>query len=142
LSRPAPAIERDGPRSSESDPTSRPLWQTPHGFANTDASGKTAGGGGEFHKQAMQWPTPCANDDNKSPEARMAMKASMPGGPRQTITSLQVLVKAQTSAKAKLNPLFVEWLMGLPLGWTGFAPVETALYRSRLRQHLRFLLGG
>jgi hypothetical protein len=23
----------------------------------------------------------------------------------------------------RLNPLFVEWLMGLPLGWTGYAPV-------------------
>ena len=25
-----------------------------------------------------------------------------------------------------LNPLFVEWLMGWPIGWTGSAPVETA----------------
>jgi hypothetical protein len=40
------------------------------------------------------WPTPVANDDNKSPEAHMAMKARMKGGPRNTITSLNVMVKA------------------------------------------------
>jgi hypothetical protein len=39
------------------------------------------------------WATPCANEDNKSPEAHMAMKARMKGGPRYTVTSLQVQVK-------------------------------------------------
>ena len=41
----------------------------------------------------MMLPTPVANDDNKSPEAHMAMKSRMPGGPRNNITSLQVLSK-------------------------------------------------
>ena len=40
------------------------------------------------------WPTAVANDDNKSPEAHMAMKRRMKGGPRSTITSLNVMVKA------------------------------------------------
>lgn len=40
------------------------------------------------------WPTPVANDDNKTPEAHMAMKTRMKGGARNTITSLQVLAKA------------------------------------------------
>jgi hypothetical protein len=40
------------------------------------------------------WPTPVAHDDGKSPEAHLAMKARMPGGPRSTITSLTVMVKA------------------------------------------------
>jgi len=39
------------------------------------------------------WPTPAASDDNKSPEAHMAMKQRMKGGPRNTITSLQVKVQ-------------------------------------------------
>lgn len=38
------------------------------------------------------WPTPVANDDNRSPEAHLAMKARMGGG-RKEITSLQVLAK-------------------------------------------------
>jgi hypothetical protein len=37
-------------------------WKTPHGFQNTDKSGKTAGGGGEFAKQVMAWPTPDLTD--------------------------------------------------------------------------------
>jgi hypothetical protein len=40
-----------------------------------------------------KWPTPCAQEDNKSPEAHLAMKANMPGGPRNTVTSLQVMAK-------------------------------------------------
>jgi hypothetical protein len=39
------------------------------------------------------WPTPVAQDDNKSPEAHMRMKANMKGGPRYKPTSLQVMVK-------------------------------------------------
>ena len=39
------------------------------------------------------WPTPVAKDDGKSPEAHMAMKARMKGGPRNTITSLAVLAR-------------------------------------------------
>ena len=39
-------------------------------------------------------PTPVAHDDGKTPEAHMAMKARMKGGPRNGITSLTVLAKA------------------------------------------------
>ncbi len=33
----------------------------------------------------------------------------------------------------RLNPLFVEWLMGMPLGWTGFGPVGMEWFRWRRR---------
>jgi hypothetical protein len=39
------------------------------------------------------WPTPCAQEDGKSPEAHLAMKARMKGGPRKTVTSLTVAAK-------------------------------------------------
>jgi len=52
-------------------------------------------------RAAAQWPTPVANDDNKSPEAHLAMKARMKGGPRQTITSLQVLVQQWPTPAAR-----------------------------------------
>ena len=38
-------------------------------------------------------PTPVANDDNKSVEAHLQMKANMPGGPRSKITSLSVMAR-------------------------------------------------
>ena len=44
-------------------------------------------------KESGYWPTPVAHDDGKSPEAHMAMKARMKGGPRHKPTSLTVMVK-------------------------------------------------
>lgn len=40
------------------------------------------------------WPTVVRQDDGKTPEAHLRMKREMPGGPRATITSLQVMCKA------------------------------------------------
>jgi hypothetical protein len=108
-----------------------------------------------------QWPTPvAANDDNKTPEAHLAMKARMGGG-RKEITSLNVkdhkdganpssnvptnsllgrqaprtfvCGKPSSTAGRKLNPRFVEWLMGWPLGWTDCGSVVTVSSLNRLR---------
>ena len=49
------------------------------------------------------WPTAVAQDDNKSVEAHLAMKARMPGGPRSQITSLNVLVKQWSTPRASPN---------------------------------------
>lgn len=140
------------------------------------------------------WPTPVAHDDNKSPEAHLAMKQRM-GGNRTAITSLQVMVKAlerqmwPTPTKAvglggpgnsgrdggdnlrtavakalptpnardwrsgkgrqdnghspqlpeviggQLNPTWVEWLMGWPLGWTDLQPLAMDKFRQWCEQH-------
>lgn len=49
--------------------------------------------------------------------------------------------KSSRSTKA-LNPRFVEWLMGLPFGWTGLEPVGTQWSRwwRRMRSELSRLL--
>lgn len=36
-----------------------------------------------------------------------------------------------------LNPEFVEWLMGWPVGWTGSEPLETDKFQSWLQQFLK-----
>ena len=38
-----------------------------------------------------------------------------------------------------LNPEWVEWLMGWPIGWTALEPLGTDRFRWWLRSHLRFL---
>jgi hypothetical protein len=73
-------------------------WMTPFGMGNVDATGKR-GGGGEFAKSVELWPTPVANDDQKTPEAHLAMKQRMgerdgSGANRTAITSLAVMVQA------------------------------------------------
>lgn len=168
-----------GAGSSAPDLSSPQLWKTPHGIANMDASGKVAGGGGEFAKQVMQnpetWSTPRAqcNIQNKKnfgppseggrsskpgledqahamrerwPSPTVMDSAGFHGEPdtgRTSPNSGKTLagVTEGSARKAKLNPQFVEWLMGLPIGWTAFAPVAMASYRSRQRAHLSYLLG-
>ena len=47
------------------------VWKTPHGMANLDVTGKRGGaGGGEFAKQANNWPTPDARvmNDGEGPQ--------------------------------------------------------------------------
>ena len=41
----------------------------------------------------------------------------------------------ETSTGGQLNPMWVEWLMGWPLGWTDLKPLETDKYRQWLQQH-------
>ncbi|KVT81552.1 hypothetical protein WK59_18735 [Burkholderia ubonensis] len=38
----------------------------------------------------------------------------------------------------QLNPEWVEWLMGWPIGHTALEPLETAKYREWLQQHSPF----
>ncbi len=75
------------------------------------------------------------------------------GGPHSKRASriLARLTSPDSFRVGRLNPMFTEWLMGLPhsvgiahsrIGWTGFAPVETASYLCRQRQLLSRLCGG
>lgn len=51
------------------------------------------------------------------------------------------LRKGPTSRR-RLNPLFVEWLMGWPLGHTGYAALETASWFSKVRSHFESFCEG
>lgn len=49
---------------------------------------------------------------------------------------------AKTAGKKKLNPAFVEWLMGIQTGWTSLAPIGCALWEIRFRQLLGQLVSA
>lgn len=105
-------------------------WLTPCGMTGVTTGGRI-GAGGEFSKQvtnwatpdcdqssysngrfgpnireqAANWPTPAAQDDNKSPEAyrRMRMeKLGRTGEAAETISSLQVKVQAWATPRASM----------------------------------------
>jgi len=145
-------------------------WQTPKDFSKGSSATRSGdrknelllpGQAVECLHQAQQWMTPVANDDNKTPEAHMAMKKRMKGGERNTITSLAVQTRcfhqAPTTTKhgepssttthtsrRRLNPAFVSWLMGNPWWWTraepiSFAAQEMELWRCRHRALLESL---
>ena len=107
----------------------------------------------DLNSAAANWPT-LATRDYRSPNGASHMDRSTgakhldqlpnfiehsfpPAPPTSTHGD-----KSPSASTRRLNPDFVDWLMGLPPGWTDYAPVETASYLSRVRSLLRSFLGG
>lgn len=75
------------------------LWPTAKA-RNVHGIGNHGEGSPDLQTKVASWPTPAAQDDNKSYEAHMAMKSRIKGGPRKKPTSLNVVSKAwQTPTK-------------------------------------------
>lgn len=93
---------------------------TKHAPSHGKSHGKTAGG------MAMEWPTPDASVRTGSNQGGAAGRV---GRIRPTLAEL---------GRPALNPRFVEWLMGLPIGWTASEPLGTewCLWLRRMRSEL------
>jgi hypothetical protein len=76
-----------------------------------------------------KWPTPVTRDykdtGTKESMTRALNKRASPG--------LALLVGAETGGK--LNPTWVEWLMGWPLEWTDLKPLEMDKFHCVQQQH-------
>jgi len=94
------------------------LWATPNA---ADCQGTTGGGQGRNLRTDVRWTTPCADDTG----ARQ--KKYSQGG---KALSMQ--------AGGQLNPPWVEWLMGWPIGWSALEPLETDKFQQWLEQHGSF----
>jgi hypothetical protein len=70
------------------------------------------------------WPTPIARD-SRTIKGGARMKNST--GSEPLITQV---AEAEGTTSGALNPTWVEWLMGFPLGWTDLGPSETLLSRK------------
>ncbi len=97
------------------------LWPTPtvHGNYNRPQTGTSSGTG--LATAVKQWPTPNARDGKGAPgkgcQERGGHQSSLPaevGGP--------------------LNPTWVEWLMGYPLGWTVLEDWAMQWYRPKWKK--------
>jgi DNA (cytosine-5)-methyltransferase 1 len=80
------------------------------------------------------WPTPNASDNRdrgnlSDPAIQRRIKLGKQVG-------LTMAVK-ENKGGGTLNPTWVEWLMGWPLGWTDLRPLETDKYQQWLQQHGR-----
>lgn len=65
---------------------------------------------------AGNWPTPCAQDFKKR-----GQNSKQHGLPEQV---------AWERPKGQLNPMWVEWLMGWPIGWTSLQPLSMSRYQG------------
>lgn len=113
---------------------SKGSWATPKASDPAKAGPNMRGSKGDvpLPAQAVNWPTPIAT------EARQGYQARINSSGQQSLSTIAMDFPSSAPAPATpagptssperrtLNPLFVEWLMGLPIGWTGSAPVETA----------------
>lgn len=136
----------NGPDGNEFSTAVR-QWVTPKsltGGANNKRKQRGAGGA-DLQEQVKQWPTP-ASRDYKGENGPAHLEN---GTGRLHLDQLPNFVKYRfslpdprtpdgpPSSKAcrTLNPLFVEWLMGWPIGWTDCASPVTGF--SRWRRDMR-----
>lgn len=127
------------------------LWPTPNvpnGGRScshvTDWRGRTAYHNGKkvqvgLEHAARYWPTPTANEmRTTNREALIARrercKETAKNGNGFGLTLGNAMTMAGETGGA-LNPPWVEWLMGWPLGWTDLKPLETARCRNAQPRH-------
>ena len=93
--------------------------------------GSTAGGSSAgrplLHRAQMTWPTPCASASKGSSPNALTRR----NGKSRENDRIDHAVMA--SDGGQLNPVWVEWLMGWPLGATESRHLETVKSRSRRR---------
>jgi DNA (cytosine-5)-methyltransferase 1 len=81
-----------------------------------------------FEEKKM-WPTPTARDHKDSGD-----NLNLYRNKRQD-AQLGVVTKRTNPTGGQLNPTWVEWLMGWPIGWTDLKPLETDRFQEWLQQH-------
>jgi hypothetical protein len=94
----------------------RHMWPTPtvNGNHNRKVASETSGDG--LATAVKMWPTPTTPRPHDSENTAGKF---MPGQKQKDLTS----VVARTGGQ--LNPTWVEWLMGFPIGWTDLNASET-----------------
>ena len=94
-------------------------------------SGKTAYHNGKkvqvgLEHAARHWPTPTVNDSKNCTLPPSQVKHdNIPGA----------LLRDGEKAGGALNPTWVEWLMGWPLGWTDLKPLAMGRCRNAQQKH-------
>ena len=102
------------------------LWPTPQAHDATPGHAKRVGrfgtkaGGRNLNDEVAMWPTPTKADGMGGPGR---------GKNRQGGDNLR------TAVSGRLNPEWVEWLMGWPIGSTALSPLGTGRFREWLRWH-------
>jgi hypothetical protein len=102
------------------------LWPTPTVKGNYNRKGLSKQSGDGLATAVMKWPTPTARDYrgvHRAERARERRLESSRGIP------------LNEAAGGLLNPTWVEWLMGWPIGWTALQPLAMDKFREWRQQH-------
>lgn len=116
-------------------------WPTPRSNGDTGPDQSLREGGPTLQTAAL-WPTAGANDHkgaHRPGQRRGQLDAAVelpsrlsPPAPETLPPGPPSSPQGETSHPLRLNPNFVDWLMGWPPGWTACAPLETGSFRSWL----------
>lgn len=96
---------------------------------NGDRTGRCFG---SLSAQVKSWPTVTTQDAKNNAGPSQFKRNTRPLNVEACLhsrSSPQGQQENGTASQKVLNPQFVEWLMGWPIGWTEFAPVETVSSR-------------
>ena len=117
------------------------MWPTP--TANEDAAGTPDGKMQWMLTQAaksscttrkeyeqQKWQTPTAMEGADCGSKWEALAKLDKGGRIQRQMATRQTVETQTTERAQLNPTWVEWLMGWPIGWTSMDAIEELDWRD------------
>lgn len=91
------------------------LWPTP--VADGDRTKNYAQGGRSLGATVRMYPTPTVPNGGRSPKGGMSLTGMTPEGKKRQV-DLAHFVRQSDGISGQLNPAWVEWLMGFPLGWT------------------------
>lgn len=81
-------------------------------------------------KRERAWPTPCVAMVNGSSAGALTRIS----GKSRSNDRLDYAVE-KDGKHGRLNPLWVDWLMGWPIGWDALKPLATARFREWRQQH-------
>ena len=97
------SVGQPAPDSPSTNGKSRELWTTPTTDDQNARKGKYKQGGMALNTQAKMWRTPSSDGE---------------GGKMEIRSGCNTRLKLRDQTKGRLNPDWVEQLMGLPVGWT------------------------
>jgi hypothetical protein len=107
------------------------LWPTPTVCGNYNRKGASKSSGDGLATAVKMWPTPCASASASKGSSPAALTRK--SGRSRATDRIDHAVMA--SDGGQLNPEWVEWLMGWPIGHTGLKPLETARLAEWQQQH-------
>lgn len=108
------------------DGTASGLWPTPTVCGNHNAKGASATSGDGLATAVARFPTPAAQD---------AKNSTLPPSQRERDSIPGMMLRTGEAPGGQLNPSWVEWLMGWPIGWTDCAQSATDKFQQWPRSH-------